>query len=58
MRVGFIVERHGRHAVLVRAHDQRTVPVPVHGSKRIGPGLLRRLLRQANLTVEELRRLL
>jgi predicted RNA binding protein YcfA (HicA-like mRNA interferase family) len=53
-----VVERHGKHPVLVRERDGRTVPVPVHGARRIGPGLLRRLLRQTGVSAEELRRLL
>ncbi|MEK6606302.1 MAG: type II toxin-antitoxin system HicA family toxin [Myxococcota bacterium] len=57
-RAGFVVERHGKHPVLVRESDRRTVPVPVHGSKRIGPGLLRKLLRQTGLTVEQFSELL
>jgi predicted RNA binding protein YcfA (HicA-like mRNA interferase family) len=58
MRAGFVVERHGKHLVLVRERDRRVVPVPVHGSERIGPGLLRKLLRQAGLTLEDFLRLL
>ncbi len=57
-KVGFLVERHGKHAVLVRDTDRRIVPVPVHGSHRIGPGLLGQLIRQIGLTVEEFVRLL
>ena len=57
-RVGFVVERHGKHPVLVRKRDQRTVSVPVHGATRIGPGLLRKLLKQIDLTIDEFLRLL
>lgn len=57
-KVGFVVERHGKHQVLVRAADRRIVVVPLHGSHRIGPGLLRKLIRQAGLTVDEFVKLL
>ncbi|MBI4706158.1 MAG: type II toxin-antitoxin system HicA family toxin [Deltaproteobacteria bacterium] len=57
-RAGFVLERHGKHPVLIRDSDRRTVPVPVHGAGRIGPGLLRKLLKQTGLSVEELLRLL
>lgn len=57
-RAAFVVERHGKHPVLVRESDHRTVPVPVHGSARLGPGLLRKLLRETGLTVEDLLRLI
>lgn len=52
-RAGFVEERHGKHAVLVRASDRRRVAVPVHGSARIGPGLLRKLIAQLGLSVEQ-----
>jgi predicted RNA binding protein YcfA (HicA-like mRNA interferase family) len=57
-RVGFVVERHGKHPVLVRKRDRRTVPVPLHGAARIGPGLLRKLLKQIDVTIDEFLRLL
>lgn len=58
LRAGFAIERHGKHAVLIRERDRTTVPIPVHGSSRIGPGLLRKLLRQTGLSVDDLLRLL
>lgn len=57
-RAGFVVERHGKHPVLVRDRDHRTVPVAVHGAARIGPGLLRKLLKQIDLSIDEFLRLL
>ena len=51
-RVGFYVDRQrGSHVVLVRAEPQGTVTVPM--KKELGPGLLRAIIRQAGLSVEE-----
>ena len=58
LKAGFVLERHGKYAVLMRDRDRRTVAVPMHGSARIGPGLLRKLIRQIDLSVEEFVRLL
>lgn len=52
-RIGFVVERHGKHEVLVRQSDRRRVPVPVHGSRALGPGLLRKLIGQLGISVEQ-----
>jgi predicted RNA binding protein YcfA (HicA-like mRNA interferase family) len=57
-KAGFVVERHGKHEVLVRESDRRRLPVPVHGSTRIGPGLLRKLISQLGLSVEDFVKLL
>lgn len=56
-----ILERHrfvqvrqsGSHAIF-RHPDGRATTVPIHGKRDIGRGLLRQIMRDANLTVEDL----
>jgi len=58
-RVGFAVRRQkGSHVHLVRDDDKKRVTVPVHGTIAIAKGTLRAILRDADLTVEDLRKLL
>ena len=38
--------------------DGRTTVVPVHAGEDLGPGLLRQILRDADLTVEQFSKLL
>jgi len=57
-KVGFEVVRvKGSHHVLVRP-DGRTTVIPVHAGEDLGPGLLRQILCDAELTVDEFRKLL
>jgi predicted RNA binding protein YcfA (HicA-like mRNA interferase family) len=57
-RAGFEVVRiKGSHHFLQHA-DGRTTVVPVHAGETIGPGLLTRILRDTELTREELTSLL
>jgi predicted RNA binding protein YcfA (HicA-like mRNA interferase family) len=57
-RAGFqIVRQKGSH-VRMRHIDGRVVTVPVHPGQDIGRGLLRKILRDADLTREELLKLL
>ena len=52
-RAGFQVQRQtGSHARL-RHTDGRVVTVPIHASQDIGRGLLRKILRDADLSREE-----
>jgi predicted RNA binding protein YcfA (HicA-like mRNA interferase family) len=52
-RAGFLaVRRKGSH-VRLRHPDGRVVTVPVHAGRDIGRGLLRKILRDAELTREE-----
>ena len=52
---GFEVVRvRGSHHFL-RNHDGLTTVVPVHGKETIGPGLLGKILRDCELTREQLR---
>jgi predicted RNA binding protein YcfA (HicA-like mRNA interferase family) len=43
---------------LLRHEDGRTAVVPTHSGETIGPGLLHRILRDCQLRVEDLQRLL
>lgn len=56
--LGFkVVRQRGSHVRLVHA-DGRVVTVPIHAQQDIGRGLLRKILRDADLTPEDLARLL
>lgn len=57
-RAGFAIERQrGSHVMLSHA-DGRTTTVPLHAGETIGPGLLAKILRDTELTRDELRALL
>jgi predicted RNA binding protein YcfA (HicA-like mRNA interferase family) len=57
-KVGFLVARiRGSHHFL-RHPDGRTTVVPVHSGETIGPGLLNKILRDCQLAVADLRKLL
>jgi len=55
---GFEVIRiKGSHHIL-RHQDGRTTVVPVHAGETMGPGLLQKILRAAQLSLEDLQHLL
>ena len=57
-KVGFHVMRtRGSHAFL-KHPDGRATTVPVHAGEVIGPGLFRSILRDVELSVEDLLRLI
>jgi predicted RNA binding protein YcfA (HicA-like mRNA interferase family) len=57
-KAGFLVSRiKGSHHRL-RHPDGRATTVPVHGAEIIGPGLLSRILRDCDLSREDLEELL
>ena len=57
-KAGFEVLRvRGSHHILGNA-DGRIIVVPVHRGEDLGPGILRQILRDADLTVERFRDLL
>ncbi|MGO9590451.1 MAG: type II toxin-antitoxin system HicA family toxin [Candidatus Acidiferrales bacterium] len=57
-RAGFQVERtRGSHSRLKHA-DGRVTSVPSHAGETIGPGLLRAILRDVEISVDELLKLL
>lgn len=57
-RAGFSVERTRGSHVFLKHSDGRATAVPVHSGETLGPGLLRAILRDAELTVEQLIELL
>jgi predicted RNA binding protein YcfA (HicA-like mRNA interferase family) len=57
-RAGFeLIRVKGSHHLL-RHRDGRGTTIPVHAGETIGPGLLARILRDCELTREQLRKLL
>ena len=57
-RTGFTVDRtRGSHLFLKHA-DGRATTVPIHSGEIIGPGLLRAILRDVEISVDELAHLL
>lgn len=51
-RAGWIVSRRrGSHVMMTKLGYEYTLSIPQHNE--LGPGLLRKLIRQAGLTVEE-----
>jgi len=57
-RTGFVVIRQRGSHVRLKHADGRVVTVPVHAGKDIARGLLRKVLRDADLSPEELMQLL
>jgi len=56
-RLGFKFSRQkGGHAIFKK--DGIRIPVPVHGKRSIPHGLLRAIIREAGISVEEFNRLL
>jgi predicted RNA binding protein YcfA (HicA-like mRNA interferase family) len=53
-----IVVQKGSHAQLKHPSRGGRVTVPLHAGETIGPGLLRSILSQAGITVEQLREVL
>jgi predicted RNA binding protein YcfA (HicA-like mRNA interferase family) len=58
-RAGFaIVRTHGSHHYLYHKGKDALVTVPVHAGRTLAPKTLRSILKQADLTVEQLTELL
>jgi predicted RNA binding protein YcfA (HicA-like mRNA interferase family) len=57
-RAGFEVQRQTGSHVRLKHADGRVVTVPVHASQDIGRGLLRKILRDADMTPADLLALL
>ena len=54
-RLGFVEQRQrGSHVHLKRLTDNRRLTVPVHKRRTIPPGTLRSILRDGELSVEDL----
>jgi predicted RNA binding protein YcfA (HicA-like mRNA interferase family) len=56
-QIGFQRTRQRGSHVRLRHTDGRVVTVPVHSGQDLGRGLLRKILRDAELTVDELLKL-
>ena len=55
-RAGWTVARQkGSHVMMIKPDYEYTLSIPQH--KELGPGLLHKLLRQANLTPQEFKEL-
>jgi predicted RNA binding protein YcfA (HicA-like mRNA interferase family) len=53
-RAGFVEDRQkGSHLILIHPGTKARTVIPVHGSKTIKKPLLRAIIRDANLSVEE-----
>ncbi|MCR4291685.1 MAG: type II toxin-antitoxin system HicA family toxin [Candidatus Kuenenia sp.] len=58
-RAGFSKDhQRGSHLTLINVTTNKTVTIPVHTGVDIGKGLLKRIVSDAGLTVEELKTLL
>ena len=58
-RAGFVRRRQkGSHLHMWREADRKRVTIPVHKGKIVPPGTLRAILRDADLSVEDFRKLL
>lgn len=57
-KAGFVVDRTRGSHVFLKHPDGRATTVPVHSGETLGPGLLRAILRDVEMSVDELIRLL
>jgi predicted RNA binding protein YcfA (HicA-like mRNA interferase family) len=53
-KAGFSVDRTRGSHVFLKHSDGRATTVPVHSGETLGPGILRSILRDTKLSVEEL----
>lgn len=53
-KIGFFVARQKGSHVRMKHEDNRVVSIPVHAGKTIGKGLLLKILRDADLTKDQL----
>ncbi|MBW4640972.1 MAG: type II toxin-antitoxin system HicA family toxin [Gloeocapsa sp. UFS-A4-WI-NPMV-4B04] len=53
-KIGFYVVRQKGSHIRMKHEDNRVVSIPVHARKAIGKGLLLKILRDADLTKDEL----
>jgi len=53
-RAGFVEDRQkGSHLILIQPRTKARTVIPIHGAKTIKKPLLRAILRDANLSVQE-----
>jgi predicted RNA binding protein YcfA (HicA-like mRNA interferase family) len=57
-KAGFAIVRVGGSHHFLRHPDKRSTVVPAHSGETIGPGLLQKILRDCQLSVDELLKLL
>ena len=57
-KIGFQVVRQKGSHVRMKHEDNRVVTIHVHTNKSLGKGLLRKILRDAELTVEQFQEIL
>jgi predicted RNA binding protein YcfA (HicA-like mRNA interferase family) len=57
-RAGFIIERTRGSHIFLKHSGGRITTVPVHAGETLGPGLLRAILRDTELSVDQLLALL
>jgi len=57
-RAGFVVDRTRSSHVFLKHSDGRVTTVPLHAGETLGPGLLRSILRDVELTTQDLIELL
>jgi predicted RNA binding protein YcfA (HicA-like mRNA interferase family) len=55
---GFYVERTRGNHFRLKHHDGRVTSIPSHASETIGPGLLRSILRDIEMSTDDLLKLL
>jgi predicted RNA binding protein YcfA (HicA-like mRNA interferase family) len=58
LKIGFEKVRQKGSHIRLKHSDNRIVTIPVHSGKILGKGLLKKILRDSELTVEELLELL
>lgn len=57
-KAGFNVERQKGSHVFLKHHDGRATVVPIHSGETIGHGLLSKILRDVEMTKDDLLRIL
>lgn len=55
---GFVIDRQRGSHVFLKHPDGRATVIPVHSGETIGPGLLSKILRDAELTKDDFLKLL
>jgi predicted RNA binding protein YcfA (HicA-like mRNA interferase family) len=57
-KAGFVIERQRGSHIFLKHSDGRATVVPVHAGETIGPGLLAKILRDAEMIREDFQKLL
>jgi predicted RNA binding protein YcfA (HicA-like mRNA interferase family) len=57
-KIGFVRQRQRGSHVFIKHPDGRAAVVPIHSGETIGPGLLSKILRDVDLTRDELSKLI